>query len=171
MAMPSKDCQRPMAETELKLKRAVTADSRLSGVGRKASDQRAGNIVLIKNSHIVFLQSVYNVCIYALQMFIDVHLKLFNKTVSMSSCEDSIGDQTGNLLPELSEMIHGNGVIKMGGGEGRLPVELRRPGITQSQWGANTGGSRHDLDISLVQIPATVEFEHRREKTGQGLMR
>lgn len=87
-AMPSKDCHTRQSQTariELELKRDIYSEmSRYPGnhrsgclppgprstekgvnhstmASRKATDQRAGNIVvMMKNSHIVFLQSVYN---------------------------------------------------------------------------------------------------------------
>lgn len=41
---------------------------------------------------------------------------------------------------------------------GQRPVELWSPGINESQWGANTGESGDDLDVSLVQGPALLNF-------------
>lgn len=41
---------------------------------------------------------------------------------------------------------------------GQLPVELWRPGINGSPWGTNTGESGDDLDVSLVQGPALLNF-------------
>lgn len=37
-------------------------------------------------------------------------------------------------------------------------MELWRPGINESQWGANTGESDDDLDVSLVQVSALLNF-------------
>lgn len=107
-------------------------------------------------------------------MFIDLHLKLLNKTVSMLSSLCVIGGKKAlkvrihlgtkgrtcylkqlRGVRALGRVNMGTGVIKRGGG---LPVELRRPGMNESQWRANTGDSHGDLDISLGRIPATVKI-------------
>lgn len=49
----------------------------------------------------------------------------------------------------------------------RSPRSYGRHSIKKSQWGANTKGSNDELDVSLTQIPVSVETEHREGRGGK----